>query len=105
MLVTKFIHDAEHANDRYAIRAKLNSMDKLFHNVQENVRGWSRHRHQRQIGQLGILSKMDMIESTLHHLMKDVGAHPTGGEQAPVPGGLQEPAPTPLAVAPAPSFP
>ncbi|HIK91171.1 MAG TPA: hypothetical protein EYG03_04155 [Planctomycetes bacterium] len=104
MLVAKFIHDAEHANDRDAIRSKLNGMDELFHHVQDDVRGWSRH-HRRQIGQLGILSKMDMIESTLHHLMNDVGVHATGGEQAPPPGGLREQAPAPLTVAPPPSLP
>ena len=105
MLVAKFIHDAEHANDRNAIRSKLNGMDELFHHVQDDVRGWSRH-HRRQIGQLGILSKMDMIESTLHHLMNDVGVHATGGEQAPPPpGGIREQAPAPLTVAPPPSLP
>ena len=105
MLVAKFIHDAEHANDRNAIRSKLNGMDELFHHVQDDVRGWSRH-HRRQIGQLGILSKMDMIESTLHHLMNDVGVHATGSEQAPPPGGgIREQAPAPLTVAPPPSLP
>ncbi len=104
MLVAKFIHDAEHANDRNAIRSKLNGMDELFHHVQDDVRGWSRH-HRRQIGQLGILSKMDMIESTLHHLMNDVGIHSTDGEQAPPPSGIREQAPAPLTVAPPPSLP
>jgi hypothetical protein len=104
MLVAKFIHDAEHAHDRDAIRSKLGGMDELFHHVQDDVRGWSRH-HRRQIGQLGILSKMDMIESTLHHLMNDVGVHATGGEQAPAPGGLLEQAPSPLTVAPPPALP
>ncbi|GAB5444678.1 MAG: hypothetical protein Fues2KO_50270 [Fuerstiella sp.] len=93
--VAKFIHDAEHAHDRAAIRSKLNGMDALFHHLQDDVRGWSRHHH-RQIGQLGILSKMDMIESTLHHLMNDVGV-----EQAPPPGGTG----APLTTAPPPSLP
>lgn len=93
--VAKFIHDAEHAHDRAAIRSKLNGMDALFHHLQDDVRGWSRHHH-RQIGQLGILSKMNMIESTLHHLMNDVGveqAPPPAavGGQAPPPGGIGAP--------------
>ena len=100
MQVARYIHDAEHAHDRAAIRGKLNGMDALFHHVQEDVRGWSRHHH-RQVGQLGILSKMDMIESTLHHLMNDVGVHSTDGEVAPLPGGPEQ-APAPLTVAPPP---
>lgn len=87
--VAKFIHDAEHAHDRAAIRSKLGGMDALFHHLQDDVRGWSRIHH-RQIGQLGILSKMDMIESTLHHLMNDVGV-----EQAPPPAALGGQAPPP----------
>ena len=89
MQVAKFIHDAEHAHDRAAIRSKLNGMDALFHHLQDDVRGWSRIHH-RQIGQLGILSKMDMIESTLHHLMNDVGV-----EQAPPPAAVNGQAPPP----------
>lgn len=90
--VAKFIHDAEHANDRNAIRSKLGGMDALFHHLQDDVRGWSRHHH-RQVGQLGILSKMDMIESTLHHLMNDVGA-----QQAPAPGAIGGQAPPPSGI-------
>lgn len=100
--VAKYIHDAEHAQDRNAIRARIGGMDALFHHLQEDVRGWSRHHH-RQIGQLGILSKMDMIEATLHHLMNDMGVGqvpgPGGPEVAPPPPGI---APPPLTVAPAP---
>ncbi|MCO6042731.1 hypothetical protein NG895_02315 [Aeoliella sp. ICT_H6.2] len=95
--VAKFIHAAEHQQDRRAIQERLQGLDELFHHVQDDVRGWSRH-HVRQIGQLGILSKMDMIESTLHHLMNDVGVHQTGkGQQAPPPqgGGGVEQAPPP----------
>ncbi len=86
--VAKFIHDAEHAQDRQAIAAKLGGLDALFHHVEEDVRGWHRH-HRRQIGSLGIITKMEYIESTLHHLMNDVGvrATPQGPEVAPVPGG------------------
>ncbi len=96
--VAKYIHAAEHQNDRRAIQEQLGGLDRLFHHIQGDVRGWSRHHH-RQVGQLGILSKMDLIESTLHHLMNDVGVRPTpdaGGQQAPPPGGGQEQAPPPV---------
>ncbi|QDS95952.1 hypothetical protein FF011L_47540 [Roseimaritima multifibrata] len=90
--VAKYIHDAEHANDRDAMRAKLGGMDQLFHHIEDDVRGWSRHHH-RQIGSLGILDKMEHIEATLHHLMHDVGV--SAQEEAPLPGGGIEQAPPP----------
>lgn len=101
--VAKFIHAAEHQHDRQSIQRSLDGMDSLFHHIQDDVRGWSRHHH-RQIGRLGILSKMDMIESALHHLMNDVGVQqapsPGAAEQAPSPAGI---APAPLTTAPPPA--
>lgn len=96
----KFIHAAEHANDRDAISRKLGGADALFHHVEDDVRGWSRIHH-RQIGTLGILSKMDMAESVLHHLMRDVGVKPELPEVAPVPGVVgQQLAPPPQTIQP-----
>jgi hypothetical protein len=93
----KFVHAAEHRNDRQAIRQSLGGMDSLFHHVQEDVRSWTRH-HRRQIGQGGMVTKLEAIESTLHHLMNDVGVHPTSAvEQAPPPAGYIEQAPPPSA--------
>lgn len=102
----KYINAAEHQHDRAAIQKKLGGLDQLFHHVQDDVRGWSRHHH-RQICQLGILSKMDMIESTLHHLMNDVGVRQTPApQQAPAPGGgVARQAPPPLTTAPPPTVP
>ena len=92
---SKFIHAAEHANDRDAISRKLGGADALFHHVEDDVRGWSRIHH-RQIGTLGILSKMEMAESVLHHLMEDAGVKPEIPEVAPAPGiGGPELAPLP----------
>ena len=91
--VAKFIHAAEHQQDRKAMQERLQGLDEQFHHVQDDVRGWSRH-HVRQIGDLGILSKMDMVESTLHHLMNDVGVQQGGSvQQAPPPslnGGVEQ---------------
>lgn len=99
--VAQFIHAAEHQQDRPAIASRLQGLDALFHHVEDDVRGWQRHHH-RQVGQLGIMAKMDLIESTLHHLMNDVGVHATGaGQQAPTTqGNGLEQAPTPAGVAP-----
>lgn len=88
--VAEFIHSLEHQHmDRVAIRNRLNGLDALFHHVQDDVRGWSRV-HRRQVGTLGIIAKMDLMEATLHHLMNDVGVNATaevehGLERAPAP--------------------
>lgn len=95
----RFIHAAEHNADRDVIRQKLGGADALFHHIQDDVRGWSRVHH-RQIGTLGILTKMEMSESVLHHLMNDVGVSPVAPEQAPVPVGGPEVAPPPTALSP-----
>jgi hypothetical protein len=96
----KYIHAAEHAKDRDAISRKLGGADALFHHVEDDVRGWSRVHH-RQIGTLGILSKIEMAESVLHHLMEDVGVQPEIPEHAPAPGiGGPELAPPPSAFGP-----
>ena len=88
--VAKYIHAAEHHHNRAAIQQQLGGMDQLFHHLQDDVRGWTRH-HYRQIGRLGIITKMRRIESTLHHLMNDVGVAPTplagGFLPAPLPAG------------------
>lgn len=91
----KYIHDAEHNRDRDAIRSRLGGADALFHHIQDDLRGWTRI-HRRQIGTLGILTKMEMTEATLHHMMNDVGVNPVSEpEQAPRPLGGPEQAPPP----------
>ncbi len=96
----KYIHAADHANDRDAISRKLGGVDALCYHVEGDVLGWSRV-HRRHIGTLGILSKMEMTESVLHHLMEDVGVQPEIPEQAPAPGvGGPELAPQPSTFGP-----
>lgn len=93
----KYAHAKEHQADREALGRTLAQMDPWFHHVQGDVTGWSRHHH-RQIGQLGIIDKMQQMESLIHHLLHDVGVHPEhdgGPEQAPPPGGGREEAPPP----------
>jgi len=101
--IAKFMHAAEHRQDRESLRAQLTGVDPLFHHIEDDVRGWSRH-HRKQIGQGGIVTKLEEMEATLHHLMYDVGVHATPvGEQAPPPGGgyvEQAPPPAPVYNAP-----
>lgn len=85
--VAKYIHVAKHRQDVAAIRERVGGVDELFHHIQGEVRDWRRDQH-RKFGSLGILSKMDLIESTIHHLMNDVGVKHSpvaDGEKAPPP--------------------
>jgi hypothetical protein len=100
LATAKFIHAKEHQGDRAEVARRLDEVDGLFHHVKEQVGQWSR-RHNRQIGQSGLQTKLSMVEATLHHLMNDVGvrgAHieadePAGVETAPAPVPLQLPPP------------
>ena len=81
----RYIHASEHNYDRDAIRQQISGADALFHHIQEDVQSWSRAPY-RQIGTLGILTKMEMTEDTIHHLMEDLGVIATPGlEEPPVP--------------------
>ncbi len=111
--VAKYIHAAEHQNGRLAIQEKLKGFDQLVHHIQGEIQSWSRH-HNRRFGQLGILSKSDLIGSTLHHLMNDVGVKTTPVpevEQAPPPVGGPEQLPlladsvSPILSSPPPTLP
>ncbi len=100
--VARYIHAAEHHHDRDAIASRLQGLDDLFHHVEDDVSGWSRY-HRRQVGNLGILTKMELMESSLHHLMKDVGVKLSPGiQQAPTPDQILAPqqAPPPLPPSP-----
>ena len=71
--------------------------DALFHHIQDDVRAW----HcvaRRQIGTRGIVVKLEMAETTLLHLMEDVGVSVGAGvEEPPVPQNLPV-VPAPLTV-------
>lgn len=91
----KTIRGFAYANDHLSVRTQLAGVDGLFHHIENDVRAWSRY-HRRQIGQGGIATKLEVMESTLHHLMHDAGVHAGPvGEQAPPPEGYVEQAPPP----------
>ena len=95
---SKAAHASEHRQDRVELARIVGEMDPLFHHLEEDVEPCSRHHH-RQIGNLGIIDKMQQIESTIHHLLYDVGVEPQhhdgDHEEAPAPGGGVEQAPPP----------
>ena len=92
----------ENQADRDEVARRLNDLDGLFHQLDANVKSWSRQSN-RQIGQGGAQTKLDMVAATLHHLMHDVGvmgvhgapgdADAAGGEVAPPPEPASLPTP------------
>ncbi|MCA9082497.1 MAG: hypothetical protein KDA81_00510 [Planctomycetaceae bacterium] len=93
-LTAQYIHAMEHHYDRAAIQRQLGGADALFHHVEDDVAGWTRI-PRRQIGTLGLRTKMKLAEETLHHLMEYVGVSATAAV-------AQPPAPGAIAFAPAP---
>jgi hypothetical protein len=92
----KYIHAKEHQGDRAEVARRLDAVDGLFHHVQDDVRRWSR-RQNRRIGQGGAQTKLELVESTLHHLMHDVGVKGSHGVPTVVPGPVgAEVAPSPV---------
>ena len=85
----KFIHGLEHARNRERIREEVVRLDKLFHHIQRDVANWTGHHH-RHVGRGGLTSKLEELESTLHHLMDDVGVR---SQPAPSSTGGADPAP------------
>jgi hypothetical protein len=92
----KYLRDREHQADRPEVARRLEAVDRLFHEVQSDVQGWSR-RQRRQIGQGGAQTKLQALEATLHHLMHDVGvtADHAAADASGSPAGV-EIAPPPL---------
>jgi hypothetical protein len=85
--MAKYMQASDNHGDRSEIARRVQELDPLFHHVQAEVKDWSR-RHQRQIGEGGVVTKTEIMESLLHHLMYDAGveAHSTTTiEEAPVP--------------------
>ena len=63
--------DAHHGTDNEDhIAEDLHDMDQLFHHVEEDIRHWSsRNRYHSH----DLAYRMERLETTLHHLMKDYG--------------------------------
>ena len=85
---TIHIHDLAHddahrgTGNEDHIAEDLHDIDKLFHHVEDDIRLWSsRNRyHHHDLGH-----KMERLETTLHHLMKDYGVR--SNRPAPKPPG------------------
>jgi len=92
------IHAANHNLDRAAMQSQLAGAGHLFLHVRDDLRSWTRH-PRRQIGTLGIMTKVEMADDILQRLMQDVGVRVDPIlETPPLPGQL--PGGVPLGAAP-----
>ncbi|MEZ6130895.1 MAG: hypothetical protein R3C59_19670 [Planctomycetaceae bacterium] len=79
---------AHESDDRETIRQRLLIIDSLLHRLEISVIGWRRS-HQKQIGESGLLTKLEISGDIIHHMMYDAGVTPQTHDQnaasAPVP--------------------
>lgn len=101
MQLVKFIHGSEHRGDRTAIRKSADDLDELFHHVQRELKSWTRA-ERRQVGEYGLMAKVEELEALIHHLLFDVGVKPDHNrdEDAPPPREEVAPPPAPRRVKP-----
>jgi hypothetical protein len=92
--LAKFVQGSDLPSNRDKLRESLQGLDRQFHHVQVDVKGWSRI-HARQIGSLGIIEKTDQLESIIHHLLYDVGIEPQHDGPHVTTPGVREEAPPP----------
>lgn len=71
----KFIRVKENQRDLQAIRRSAQKIDNLFHHIQEDVSRF-RRQERRPIGERGLQSKTEVLQSVLHHLLYDLGVKP-----------------------------
>ena len=93
--------------DQSALRSQLSELNPLFHHVQSQVSLWTRH-DVVQVGHLGVRSKLEHFEQTLHNLMDRLGVPctppiiepPLPGATRPLTPPLLEPPTPPQSLAP-----
>lgn len=87
----KALHAAEHAQDRNYLRTTVQSLDALMHHVSGEALQFS-PQFTKRIGAYSLPDKLAQVESTVHHLMHDVGIEPhaEANEVAPPPGAVEQ---------------
>jgi hypothetical protein len=81
---TKSLQAAHQTGNKDAVRAEVRNLDVLLHRVEEQTLSWTRQ-EQRQIGELGLLAKLEVSADMTHHLMYDVGIQPDPDQHNPGP--------------------
>lgn len=96
LLAAKYLVGKEHKGDKDLIAKRVDDAHKLFHHVQDEMRGWTRVAA-KQIDGTDLPEKLQGVEAVLHHLAYDVGVkpHEPSAEAAPTPGDRIEVAPPP----------
>ncbi len=72
------------AGNKEAIQAEVRNIDVMLHRIEEQTFNWTRH-EQRQVGELGLLTKLEVTADITHHLMYDVGIEPDADQHNPGP--------------------
>lgn len=102
LTTAQWIHAPEHRNDRNGIKSRLKGLDAGYYGLLNDCQGWTRQQR-KQVGNLHVESKLDLIETSLLHLMNDVGVERTPqhviNEKAPAPAAFEK-APSPDSFAP-----
>lgn len=96
----KYIHSKEHQGDREAISRRMVEIDRLFHHVQQETRGWTGSEI-RQVNASALPQKIAGVEAVMHHLCYDIGVKPHDAsiESAPAPAAaVEEIAPPPPSI-------
>ncbi len=80
----KFAQTPEGQQDRQGLVNELRNIDTIFHQVEDEVQGWT-STQQQQIGDLDLNTKLAYTEETLHHLMYDAGVPLDNNDGNPTP--------------------
>ena len=72
------------AGNKEAIQAAVRNVDVMLHRIEEQTFNWTRH-EQRQVGELGLLTKLEVTADITHHLMYDIGIEPDADQHSPGP--------------------
>ena len=68
----KGLKAALQTDDRETIKQRLKVTDSILHKLEPQVQGWTRN-HQKQVGEAGMLTKLEIAGDVTHHMMHDAG--------------------------------
>lgn len=76
---SKQLSAAHDAGDRNKVKELAKTIDRLQHVVEDQTAGWTRN-ESKQVGELGIVTKLQITGDVVHHLLHDIGV--SEGEHA-----------------------
>lgn len=68
----KGMNAAQQTDNRETIKQRLKLTDSILHKLEPQVQGWTRN-HQKQVGEAGMLTKLEIAGDVTHHMMHDAG--------------------------------